>query len=321
MKAVILEGNAVNPGDLSWEPVQKICQPVIYEGTTEAEKIERIGDAEIVLVNKLIMDETVFSACPNLRYVGISATGYNVIDLEAARRHGITVTNVPAYSTESVTQHTWALILEIMNGVAMHDRFVKGGGWTNSGSFTRWLHLIVELKGRTLGIYGFGNIGRRVSEVALAFGMNLCVYTKHPGKYSEYESERLHFVTLEEEFWPAADIITLHCPLTPETQGLINTDTISRMKDGVVLINVARGAIVEEQALADALQKGKIAAAGVDVVSEEPIRKDNPLLTAPNTFITSHLAWSGVRARTRLVEVMAENLRCYLEGHPQNVVS
>ncbi len=320
MKAVILEGNAVNPGDLSWEPVRKICDPVIYEGTTEADKIERIGDAEIVFINKLIMDEEVFSKCPGIRYVGISATGYNVIDLEAARHHGITVTNVPAYSTESVTQHTWALILEIMNRVAMHDQFVKDGGWSDSGSFTRWLQPIVELNGRTLGIYGFGNIGRRVAEVALAFGMEVCVLTKHPDNYTEYAGEHLRFVT-SEEFWSSADVISLHCPLTPETEHLINEETIAKMKDGAVLINVSRGKVVDEQALADALRSGKIAAAGVDVVSEEPIRKENPLLTAPNMIITSHLAWSGVRARARLVDIIAENLKCYLEGHPQNVLT
>ena len=320
MKAVILEGNAVNPGDLSWEPVEKICHPVIYKGTTEADKIERIGDAEIVFINKLIMDEEVFSKCPDLRYVGISATGYNVIDLDAARRHGITVTNVPAYSTESVTQHTWALILEIMNRVALHDSFVKNGGWSNSGSFTRWLQPIEELQGKTLGIYGFGNIGRRVAEIAAAFGMEICVFTKHPDKYTSYANEHLRFVT-EEAFWPAADVITLHCPLTPETEGLINRKTIAQMKDGAVFINVSRGRIVDEEALSDALRSGKIKAAGVDVVSEEPIRKDNPLLTAPNAIITSHLAWSGVKARARLVEIMADNLRCFLEGHPQNVIS
>lgn len=320
MKAVILEGNAVNPGDLSWEPVQKICNPVIYEGTTEDNKIERIGDAEIAFVNKLIVDEEVFSRCPNLKYVGISATGYNVVDLEAARRHGVTVTNVPAYSTESVTQHTWALILEIMNAVAMHDRFVKDGGWSDSGTFTRWLQPIAELKGKTLGIYGFGNIGRRVAEVAGAFGMEICVCTKHPEKYPEFVSEHLRFVS-GDDFWSLPDIITLHCPLTPETEGLINAETIARMKDGVVLINVSRGPVVEEQDLADALRSGKVAAAGVDVVSVEPIKRDNPLLDAPNMTITSHLAWSSVEARSRLVEIMAENLQCYLDGHPQNVVS
>lgn len=320
MKAVILEGNAVNPGDLSWEPVKRICDPVIYEGTTETDKIERIGDADIVFINKLKMDETVFSKCPNIRYVGISATGYNVIDLEAARRHGVTVTNVPAYSTESVTQHTWALILEIMNRVAMHDQFVKEGGWSDSGSFTRWLQPIVELNGRTLGIYGFGHIGRRVAEIARAFGMEVLVCTKHPENYQEYANEHLRFAG-QEEFWSAADILTLHCPLTKETEGLINAETINKMKDGAVLINVSRGQIVEELALASALRSGKIAAAGVDVVSEEPIKKENPLLDAPNVIITSHLAWSGVGARKRLVEIMAENLKCYLEGHPQNVIS
>lgn len=320
MKAVILEGNAVNPGDLSWEPVQNICHPVIYPATEEHEKIARIGDAEIAFVNKLIMDEEVFAQCPALKYVGISATGYNVVDLEAARRHGVVVTNVPAYSTESVTQHAWALILEIMNGVAKHDRFVKDGSWSASGSFTRWLQPVVELHGRTLGIYGFGNIGRRVSEIALAFGMQVLVFTKHPEKYTDFAGEKLRFVT-EEEIWSLPDIISLHCPLTEETKELASASVIQKMKDGVILINVSRGQLIQEDALAEALKTGKVAAFGADVVSVEPIREDNPLLTAPNTILTSHLAWSSVDARARLIDVMAENLQCYLDGRPQNVVS
>lgn len=318
-KAVLFEGNAVNPGDISWKPVTDICKVEIWEDTAESEKLERIGDAEIIFNNKLLINDEVFSNFPNIKYVGICATGYNVVDLEAARRHGVIVTNVPAYSTDSVAQHTWALILEIVSMPGKHDKFVHDGGWTASGCFTRWISPITELSGLTLGVYGFGNIGRKVSEIARAFGMKVLVYTKNPAKYSEFSNEGLHFVD-EENFYANSDIISYHCPLTSETVGIVNAETISRMKRGVIIINVSRGGILNESDLANALISGRVAAAGVDVVSQEPITEDNPLLKVPNIYITPHIAWSSVAARKRLVNVVADNLRCWLEGKPQNVV-
>ena len=318
-KAVLFEGNAVNPGDISWNPVTEICNVKIWEDTTEAQKNERIGDAEIILNHKLIIDEAIFSNFPNVKYVGICATGYNVVDLEAAHRHGVVVTNVPAYSTDSVAQHTWALILEIVSMPGKHDKFVHDGGWTESGCFTKWISPLTELSGLTLGIYGFGNIGRRVAEIARAFGMKVIVHTKNPAKYEEFADDRLHFVD-EEIFYSNSDIISYHCPLTPETAEIVNAKTISRMKPGVIIINVSRGGIINETELADALISGRVAAAGVDVVSKEPVTEDNPLLKAPNICITPHIAWSSVAARKRLVSVVAENLKCWLDGNPKNVV-
>ena len=318
-KAVLFEGNAINPGDISWNPILELCDLKIWKETTETEKFERITDAEIVFDNKLIMDEETFSRFPNIKYVGVCATGYNVIDIDAAKRHGVTVTNVPAYSTDSVAQHTWALILELMSMPQRHSDFVMDGGWARSGSFTHWISPITELSGKTMGIYGFGNIGRKVAEIAIAFGMNVIVYTKNPTKYNDFLQKNLSFVEIE-EFYSRADIISYHCPLTAETAGIVNANTISLMKPGAVIINVSRGGIVNEVDLTAALQSGKISAAAVDVVSEEPIKEDNPLLSAPNICITPHIAWASIESRKRLVNIIAENLKCWLDGNPQNVI-
>lgn len=320
MRAVVLEGSAVNPGDISWDPVLQVCDTRVYETTSETEKWERIADAEMVMTNKIVMDEAVFARFPKLKYVGVCATGYNVVDLEAARRHGVTVCNVPAYSTDSVVQFTWALILEIASKVSLHDASVKRGDWIRSENFCYWLQPVMELRGKTLGIYGFGSIGKGVARVAQAFGMNVLVHTAHPERHLDALNAGLRFADAA-SLYKYSDIITYHCPLTEKTAGIVNAETISRMKDGVILINVSRGPIVVEADLAEALQRGKVAAAGVDVIAKEPMEEGNPLLHAPNIFITPHIAWASREARSRLVAVVAANMEAYLRGEPQNVVS
>lgn len=318
MKAVLLEADAVNHNDLSWEPLTDVIETEIFSNTTEEDKYEHIGDAEVVFLNKIKMDEEAFSKCPNLKYIGVCATGYNVIDLEAARRHGVTVTNVPAYSTESVAQLTWGVILESVCHISMHNESVHKGDWVKSEIFCYWLAPVTELSGKTLGVVGYGNIGRRVCDVAKAFGMKVLVHTAHPDKYANESG--VEFVDLDTLF-KESDIVSLHCPLTKETECIINKENITQMKDGVIIINVSRGGLVNEKDLADALESGKVSAAGVDVVSVEPMSADNPLLTAPNITITPHMAWASVDARKRLVDVVAGNFKAYLEGGKENVVS
>jgi glycerate dehydrogenase len=323
MKAVILEANIVNEGgEFSWAPFEKNCEFVVYEGTTEENKWERMEGAEAVLANKLIMDEEVFERFPQIKYVGVCATGYNNVDLEAAKRHGVTVSYVPAYSTESVTQHTWALILSACCDLTRHDNSVKSGDWIRKSSFCYQLNPILQLSGRTLGVYGFGNIGRAVAKVALSFGMKVLVFTRHPSKYSSYakENENLIF-TDEKTLFTQSDIISFHVPLTKETTHLVNKEHISLMKDGVIIINVSRGQIVEEKSLREALDNGKVRFAALDVISAEPMKEDNPLIGAPNIIITPHIAWLGDISRKRLIDTIALNLNAYLEGNPQNVVS
>lgn len=320
MKAIILEGNSVNPGDISWEPVTSLCEMVVYDNTTEEEKWERLSGCDIVLTNKVAIDEEVFVRFPQIRYVGVCATGYNVVDIEAAKRHGVTVTNIPAYSTESVVQHTFALLLDLASQISVHDASVKNGDWIRSQSFCYWKESPMELAGKTFGIYGFGNIGRGVCKVAQALGMQVIAHTRHPEKYASYEKEGVRFVT-QEELFACADVVSLHCPLTPETANLIRKETLAQMKDGVLLINVSRGPVVNEADLAEALRSGKVAGAGVDVISREPMKSDNPLLTAPNIRMTPHIAWASKEARIRLVQIAAENLKGFLEGNPVNVVS
>ena len=318
MKAVYLENGAVNRGDLDMEPITSIMETTVYENTTEENKFEHIGDAEVVFSNKIIFDEETFSRLPNLKYLGVCATGYNVIDLDAARRHNVTVTNVPAYSTESVAQLAWGFILECADRIGIHNESVKKGDWVKSDTFCYWVAPVMELAGKTIGIVGYGNIGRRVAEIALAFRMKVLVSTAHPEKYMSDDS--VEFVS-KDELFKRSDIITLHCPMTKETENVICTDNISQMKDGVIIINVSRGGLVKEADLAEALRSGKVAAAATDVVSQEPMKEDNPLLKAPNMTITPHMAWASIEARKRLISVVAENLRAYLRGDSMNVIS
>ncbi|MBO5609279.1 MAG: D-2-hydroxyacid dehydrogenase [Eubacterium sp.] len=316
MKAVYLEEGAVNQGDVSLEPITSILETTVYQNTTEADKYEHIGDAEVVFANKIIFDEETFNRLPNLKYIGICATGYNVVDLDAARRHGVTVTNVPAYSTESVAQLTWGFILEIASKISLHNESVHRGDWVKSETFCYWLDSVMELAEKTIGILGYGNIGKRVAEIAGAFRMNVLVSTAHPEKYKD----NIHFVS-QEELWEKSDIITLHAPMNPSTERIICKENISKMKDGVIIINVSRGGLVDEEALADALRSGKVAAAAADVMTVEPMKADNPLLVAPNMTITPHIAWASVEARERLIKTIADNLKAYLNGEKLNVVS
>ena len=317
MKAVLLEADAVNHNDLSWEPLTKLIDTKIYANTTEQDKYEHIGDADILFVNKIKIDEEVFEKCPNIRYIGVCATGYNVIDIEAAKRHNVTVTNVPAYSTDSVAQLAWGLILESVCHISKHNESVHKGDWTRSEIFCYWLAPVGELAGKTIGVVGYGNIGRRVCEIAKAFNMKVLVSTAHPEKYND---DSVEFVDTDTLF-AGADIISLHCPQTKETEKIINKANIDKMKDGVVIINVSRGGLVNEDDLAAALTGGKVAAAGVDVVSVEPMQEDNPLLKAPNITITPHMGWASVDARKRLVDIVANNFKAFTEGRTENVVS
>ncbi|MBR2189170.1 MAG: D-2-hydroxyacid dehydrogenase [Eubacterium sp.] len=319
-KAVNLEASAVNPGDLSWDPVTAVCLVRSYDNTVEEEKWDRIQDAEIVLTNKVIIDEAVFERFPQIRYVGVCATGYNVVDLKAARERGITVTNVPAYSTDSVAQHTFALLLDLCSKVTLHDESVRAGDWSRVQTFCYWKAPVIEIAGKTIGIYGYGNIGRTVARIAKSFGMQVLVYTAHPEKYLDHADGQLTF-TDEETLFRQSDFITFHCPLTPETDRLVRKENIARMRDGVILINVARGGLVCEADLAEALRSGKVGGAGLDVVAEEPMPADSPLAGVPNLIITPHIAWASSEARTRLINIVAENIRGWLEGKPQNVVN
>ncbi|WP_432645355.1 D-2-hydroxyacid dehydrogenase [Methanobrevibacter sp.] len=317
MKGVLLEESAINKGDISWEELSKYVDLTIYDNTTEENKIDHIGDAEVIFDNKVIIDEEVFDKCPNIKYIGVCATGYNVVDLNAARKRNITVTNVPAYSTNSVVQLTWALILEQTCNLELHNQSVKNGDWVNSEIFCYWLSPITELAGKTLGIIGYGNIGRKVASIAKYFEMNVIVNTQHPEKYGEDE---INFVN-KDKIFTESDIISLHCPLTDETSEIIRKENIDKMKDGVRIVNVSRGGLVNENDLASALNSGKVLSAGVDVVSVEPMMKDNPLLNAKNIVITPHIGWASVDARKRLVNEIVENYKSFINNEKRNVVN
>lgn len=320
MRTIILEGKAANPGDISWGAVTSVADTVIYDNTTEAQLAERIEGADAILVNKLTIKADTFERFPTIRYVGECATGYNNIDLKAARAHHVIVTNVPAYSTASVVQHTFALLLNLTNKVSLHDASVKAGDWSRSETFCYWKAPIIELDGKTIGIVGFGHIGQGVARVANALGMRCLIYTPHPSKYQDLSCDTLTFTSME-DLLKNSDVITLHCPLTDETRGLICAKTISQMHDGVFVLNLARGPLVNESDLASALRSGKVAGAGIDVVEQEPMSADNPLLTAPHTVITPHIAWASLEARKRLVSIAGSNLAAWAAGTPQNVVS
>lgn len=318
MKIVILDGHALNPGDLSWEPIQQFGALTIYDRTdSEEETISRIGDSQIVLLNKVPITERVLAACPDIRLICVQATGYNVVDHAAARRRGIPVCNVPSYGTDAVAQFTFGLLLELCHRIGHHDCLVHSGKWCESDCFCFWDTPQMELAGKTMGIVGFGRIGQAVGRIAKAFGMNViaCSRTEYPDG-----REIAEYVTLD-RLLEEADVISLHCPLFPETEKLINPETIGRMKNGAILLNTARGGLVDEDALADALGSGKLRGAAVDVVSVEPMQQENPLLTAPNCIITPHMAWPPIESRQRLLNTVVENIRCFLEGRPQNVVN
>ena len=316
MKLVNLDASALNPGDLSWDVLNQFGQVTLYERTeSEAEAIDRIGDHEIVLVNKVPITENILNSCPNIKLISVQATGYNVIDTAACAKRGIPVCNVPDYGTAAVAQFTLALMLELCHRIGQHDMVVHDGKWRRSQTFCFWDTPQMELGGKTLGIIGFGRIGQAVAKLAKAFGMRILTHSR-----TRKESPDAEFVDME-TLITQSDFISLHCPLFPENTKMVNADFIAKMKNGAFLINTARGALVDEQVLADALAAGKLAGAALDVVSEEPMKDYNPLLTAPNCVITPHIAWAPKESRQRLLDCCVENIRSFLRGKPQNVVN
>jgi glycerate dehydrogenase len=315
MKIVILDGYAMNPGDLSWETLAALGSCTIHERTPPELTLTRAAGAEIVLTNKTVLGQAEIQSLPDLRYIGVLATGYNVVDLPAARAAGIVVTNVPAYSTASVAQTVFAFILEHTHRVALHAASVRAGEWTRNADFAYWKTPLVELAGKTLGLVGLGAIGRAVAGLGRAFGMRVVAAVRTPRT-----EEGVEILPMDEVF-RQADVLSLHCPLTPDTERLVNAERLALMKPTAFLVNTSRGPVVEPHALADALNGGRLAGAGVDVMVREPPDADDPLLTARNCFITPHLAWATQEARTRLLDTAVANVRAFLEGKPRNVVS
>jgi len=321
MKIVVLDGYTLNPGDLSWAPLDALGTRVVYERTPADQVVARCQGAQAVLTNKVAFTPEVFAQLPELRYVGVTATGYNIVAIEEARKRGITVTNVPGYGTASVAQMVFALLLELTQQVGHHDALVRQGRWSASPDFCFWDRPLAELDGKVMGVVGFGQIGRAVCRIARAFGMEVRVHTATPDKYSAHpEAREVQFVALDRLF-EDSDVISLHCPLTPQTEKMVDADRLRTMKNTALLINTGRGQLIDEPALAAALQAGQIAGAGLDVLSVEPPPADHPLLGAKNCFITPHVAWATAQARQRLMDITLDNLRAYVQGTPRNVVS
>jgi glycerate dehydrogenase len=315
-KIVVLDGFTLNPGDLNWDELNSLGPCAIYDRTSPTEVLGRAKDAEIVLTNKTVLNREHIQHLLELKYIGVLATGTNIVDLAAARERGIPVTNVPAYGTRSVAQTTLALLLELTQQVGHHARTVREGRWTRSPDWCYWDYPLVELDGLTMGIVGLGRIGLAVAELAAAFGMKVLACTSH----SKGEPAFVRLVELQTIF-RESDVVSLHCPLTEQTRNLVNAERLLWMKPSALLLNTSRGALVDEQALADALNAGRLAGAGVDVLSAEPPPAENPLLKAKNCLITPHLAWGTRAARARLLKIAVENVRAFLQGRPQNVVN
>ena len=320
MKIVILDGYCLNPGDLSWDGFSAIGEVTVYDRTPvndEEEIIRRIGDSEIILTNKTPVTRAILDRCPAVRYVGLLSTGYNVVDTEAAREKKIPVCNVPGYGTASVAQLTIGLLLEICHRVGHHNQAVHEGRWSSSIDYCFWDGTLLEAAGKTMGIVGYGSIGQAVGRIAEALGMTVVASGPHPWREGERPAP---YVPLK-ELLAESDVVSLHCPLFPETKGLINSGTIAEMKEGAILLNTGRGPLIVEQDVADALNSGRLYAAGVDVTETEPLPADSPLLTARNCVITPHIAWAPLEARQRLMDIAVGNLRAFLEGNPRNVVN
>ena len=316
MEIVVLDGYALNPGDLSWKGLEKLGNCRLYERTKPSGIYERVKNAQAVITNKAVMDASLINRLPELRYIGVTATGYNVVDVQAATSKGIIVTNIPAYSTDSVAQLVFAHLLNIVNRVELHAASVRAGEWANNVDFAYWKTSQVELAGKTLGIIGFGRIGRKVALIGQALGMK--VIFNNRSQVSDAPSG-MRQVSLEEAFIQS-DVVSINCPLTPQNSEFVNHDLLKMMKPSAILINTGRGGLINEQDLASALNNETIAAAGLDVLSAEPPAQDNPLLTARNCFISPHMAWATNEARQRLMDITVENLRSFLDGIPQNVV-
>ncbi|WP_303922132.1 D-2-hydroxyacid dehydrogenase [Draconibacterium sediminis] len=315
MKIVVLDGYALNPGDLSWEKMKTLGELTVYDRTTPEQTLERAADAEIVYTNKVILNREIIGRLPKLKFIGVLATGYNVVDTAAANDAGITVCNIPAYSTQSVAQLVFAHILHFTNNVALHAKSVSNGEWASSKDFAYWLSPQTELAGKTMGIIGFGQIGQAVARIALAFGMKV-IFNNRSKKTTDLDAHQVDLDTLLE----TSDFISINCPLTSDNQGFINKTSIAKMKPTAFLINTGRGPLINEQDLADALNTGKIAGAGLDVLSVEPARPENPLPKAKNCFITPHIAWATLEARQRLMQIAVDNLKAFIDGQPINVV-
>lgn len=318
MKIVVLDGYTLNPGDLSWDELKDLGELTVYDRTPANKVIERIGDADIVYTNKTPITKEILDSCPNIKFIGELATGYNNIDIIAAKNKNIPVCNIPTYGTNAVAQFAMALLLELCHHVGEYSDEVKNGEWTNNMDWCFWNHPMVELDGKTMGIIGFGRIGQRTAKIAQALGMNILAFSNN--RRSEFETETCKYADLE-ELLEKSDVISLHCPLFPETKGIINKDTINKMKDGVMIINTSRGQLIVEEDLRDALNAGKVAGAACDVVSSEPIKLDNPLLSAKNIIITPHIAWAPKESRQRLMNIAVDNLKAFISGNPINIVN
>ena len=317
MKIVILDGYGLNPGDLSWDAFEALGEVTLYDYTAPEQAAERMRGAEAVITNKTVLTKELIAGCETLRYIGVLATGYNVVDLTAAAERGIPVSNVPAYSTAAVGQFTIGMLLEICCQIGFHDRSVHDGDWASCPDFSYWKTPLIELAGKTMGIIGFGRIGRQTGAIAKAMGMRVLATGSRPCDEGKAIAEYVDLGTVLRQ----SDVISLHCPLFPETTGIINKDSIAKMKDGVIILNMARGPLIVEEDLAQALNSGKVYAAGMDVVSQEPIRADNPLLTAKNCFLTPHIAWASRECRQRIMEITEQNIRSFLDGNVQNRVN
>lgn len=321
MKIVVLDGYTLNPGDLDWRGLEAIGDCTVYDRTSLTnmqEAIDRIGDAEIVFTNKTPMPKSLFDACPNIKFVGVLATGYNVVDVNAAKDKGVIVTNIPTYGTAAVGQFTIALLLEICHHIGHHNNAVHEGKWENNADWCFWDYPLIELDGKTMGIIGYGRIGQATGKIAQALGMQVLAYDEY--KNPNLITETCKYAELD-ELLKESDVIALHCPLFPSTQGIINKENIAKMKDGVIILNDSRGPLIIEEDLAEALNSGKVAAAGLDVVSSEPIKGNNPLLKAKNCIITPHIAWAPKESRKRLMDIAINNLQAFIAGEPVNVVN
>lgn len=318
MKTVILDGSAANPGDISWGPLEKFGELTVYDVTTPEQVVERSLGAEILITNKTAFTEEIISKLPDLKYIGVLATGFNVVDLQACSKRGITVTNVPEYSTFATAQMTVALLLELTNNAGLHNASVMDGDWVKSSQFCYWKRPLTELWNKEAVVFGYGKIGKRVAQIFKALGMNVTAVPHHMPKTGEEDG--IVFKSKEKAF-KNADIISLHSPLTDETKDLINKNSISELKDGVIIINAARGPLVNEADMAEALRSGKVSGYAADVVSVEPMREDNPLLNCPNTILTPHTAWAPKETRERLIAMCAQNIESYLNGNPINKVN
>ena len=320
MKIVILDGYTENPGDLSWDELAALGELTVYDRTNltdEAEAIARIGDADVAITNKTPITRGVIDACPNLKFIAVLATGYNVIDIAYAKEKGISVSNVPVYGTYSVSQFAIALLLEVCHHIGHHSKTVFEGKWANHIDWCYWDYPLIELDGKTAGIIGFGRIGQTTGRIAKALGMNVIAYDLYPNESGKAIAEYVDLETVLAK----SDVLFLHCNLTPENTGLINKENIAKMKDGAILINNSRGQLIDEQDVTDALNSGKLAAAGLDVVYSEPIKADNPLLGAKNCIITPHMSWGAKEARQRIMNITVDNVKAYIDGAPVNVVN